>query len=70
MNSRVQIFANGKAHPIEPGSTLNQFLNHLGLVPGQVVVERNEQALTPSEAPKVILQDGDRLEIVQIVAGG
>ena len=36
----------------------------------RVVVERNGEPLTPSEARESPLADGDRLEIVRIVAGG
>jgi thiamine biosynthesis protein ThiS len=35
-----------------------------------VVVERNGEPLTPSALHTTQLADGDRLEIVRIVAGG
>ena len=45
-------------------------MGSLGLKMDRVVVERNGQALTPEEARRTLLADGDRLEIVRIVAGG
>ena len=46
------------------------FVDSLDLDMDRVVVERNGQALTPEEARRTHLADGDRLEIVRIVAGG
>lgn len=43
---------------------------HIAVAPECVVVERNSQPLTPSEARHTTLVDGDRLEIVRIVAAG
>ena len=66
----MTITANGKAFELQSGSTLPAFLESLGHKVGLVIVERNQQALSPSEASDVVLQDGDTLEIVKIVAGG
>lgn len=66
----ITVTANGKPHPARPGCPLPEFLVNLGLVPARVVVERNGAALTPAETRATALADGDRLEIVRIVAGG
>lgn len=70
MRSTIFITANGKRHEIAPSLSLDDFLKSVGLAPHLVVVERNRDALTPSEARRTILVDGDVLEIVRIVAGG
>ncbi|HWQ90074.1 MAG TPA: sulfur carrier protein ThiS [Clostridia bacterium] len=64
------VIANG--HPAEAHfpCTLEQFLVAQGLLPRSVVVEHNGQAVAPSEFGGRPLQEGDRLEIVKIVAGG
>lgn len=67
---RIEVVANGKPREAGEGQTLVEFLAGLGFAPGMVVVERNGEALTPSEAAAVRLKAGDRLEIVRIVAGG
>ena len=47
-----------------------EFLESSDLESDRVVIERNGIALTPREARKVVLEHGDCLEIVRIVAGG
>ena len=50
--------------------TVEQFLISQGLLPRSVVVEYNGNATAPSEFGQISLHDGDRIEIVRIVAGG
>ena len=64
------VIANGRAVPLAPGRTLEGFLEDQGLRPRSVVVELNGDAIAPSEFGGRLLQPGDRLEIVRIVAGG
>lgn len=66
----MTITANGKAFEVEPGTTLPAFLDSIGHSVGLVIVERNKNALSPSEATQVTLEQDDTLEIVKIVAGG
>ena len=66
----MTITANGAKFQLEPGTDLPAFLESIGHKVGLVIVERNRQALSPSEAKDVILSEGDTLEIVKIVAGG
>ena len=49
---------------------LTRFLEDLNLPPRSVVVELNGEAVAPSEFPDRMIQSGDRIEIVRIVAGG
>ena len=64
------VMANGKRVAARLPSTLEQFLQAQGLLPRSVVVEHNGEAVAPSEFAHRPLRSGDRLEIVQIVAGG
>jgi len=66
----MTITANGQKHEIPEALPLPEFIESLGLAMGRVVIERNREALTPSEARATQLADGDVLEIVRIVAGG
>lgn len=66
----MTITANGKEFEIEDGTPLPNFLESIGHKVGLVIVERNKEALSPSEAADVTLEEGDTLEIVKIVAGG
>lgn len=68
--AKISVTANGRPYELDEGRPLAGFLEELGFAPGMVVVERNREALTPSETRETVLRDGDRLEIVQITAGG
>ena len=64
------VHANGEQVTAPLPCTVEQFLLARGLRPRSVVVEHNGQAVAPSEFSTRTLTAGDRLEIVQIVAGG
>lgn len=64
------VTVNGQPRRVADGLPLPDLLNDLGFVPGSVVVERNGQALMPSEVGGTVLRDGDVLELVRAVAGG
>jgi thiamine biosynthesis protein ThiS len=64
------IIANGKSVEASLPCTIEEFLVAQKLLPRSVVVEHNGDAVAPSEFSKRQLNDGDRLEIVKIVAGG
>ena len=49
---------------------LRQFLSAVGFLPRSVVVEHNGEAVAPSEFEQRLVREGDRLEVVRIVAGG
>lgn len=68
--TEIQIIANGEAYTVPAKSTLVAFLETRELSIKRVVVEHNGNPLSPSEATDLVLQDGDKLEIVRIVAGG
>ena len=64
------LIANGKEVPASLPCSLTDFLLAQQLLPRSVVVELNGEAIAPSEFASRQLQQGDRLEIVRIVAGG
>lgn len=66
----MRITANSESYDLVDGTTLDAFVKDRSLALERVVVEYNGEALTPSEARSTVLKDGDRLEIVRIVAGG
>ena len=66
----ISIIANGQAIAANPPCSIEDFLIAQKLLPRSVVVEHNGEAVAPSEFGKHQLHAGDRLEIVQIVAGG
>ena len=62
--------ANGASVSGEFPCSLEEFLRSQNLLPRSVVVEHNGEAVAPSEFAQREVRDGDRLEIVRIVAGG
>ncbi len=67
----MTLILNGERHTLET-ETLNLpgLLNQLGFGERPVLVEHNGTALHQREHEACQLSDGDRLEIIQIVAGG
>ena len=66
----VTVIANGREVTATLPCSLEQFLVTQRLLPRSVVVELNDEAVSPSEFSQRQLKPGDRLEIVKIVAGG
>jgi sulfur carrier protein len=66
----VKVIANGAATVLPDGATLTDLLDTLGLAARWVVAERNGEAVARREMARVILADGDRIELVRAVAGG
>ncbi len=64
------IIANGEAIEVNLPCTIEEFLLNNNFLPRNVVIEHNGDAVAPSEFKNRILKEGDRLEIVKIVAGG
>ncbi len=64
------ITANGQEITATLPCSIEAFLLAQKLLPRSVVVEHNGEAVAPSEFAQRILNAGDRLEIVKIVAGG
>lgn len=68
--SRAFVTANGNHIETNLPCSIEAFLLTQNLLPRSVVVEHNGQAVAPSEFAGRSLAAGDRLEIVNIVAGG
>ena len=68
--SDITIIANGQSFQVAHNCPLPEFLEKQGLPRDRVVVEYNGHAVTPQAIEKILLQEGDHLEIVRIVAGG
>ncbi len=64
------VIANGQPIPVTFPCSLEEFLIAQKQLPRSVVVERNGEAVAPSEFATCPLAPNDRLEIVHIVAGG
>jgi sulfur carrier protein len=65
----IQIIVNGVAETV-PACTIAELVKHKGLLPGALVIERNQQIVKQEEWSSVRLQEQDRLELLSFVGGG
>jgi thiamine biosynthesis protein ThiS len=70
LQGRLTVFANGHARQVGAGMTLGQLAADFGLDSKQLLVELNQQTLARDEWPDRVLQHGDRVEFIRVVAGG
>jgi thiamine biosynthesis protein ThiS len=66
----VEIRLNGKTREVADGITVRRLLDDLGLHPLRVAVQRNEDIVKRDRYEEVVLQSGDTVEILTIMAGG
>lgn len=66
----MRITVNGAARDVPDGMTVQKLVAHLGLDTGPVAVERNLEVVPRADHPRVVLSEGDVLEIVHFVGGG
>lgn len=61
---------NGEPRSVPSGHCVAQLLESLHLRPGAVVVERNREILARDALSTVVVEEGDKIEIVHFVGGG
>jgi sulfur carrier protein len=66
----MQIFVNGENREIQPGTTVAQLLEELGIQARHAAVEINMELVPRAQHTEHCLAEGDRLEIVTLVGGG
>ena len=66
----MTILLNGEARQLEGARDVPELLTELGVSSHALLVEHNGLALRLEEWPYRLLTEGDRVEIIQIVAGG
>lgn len=66
----MQIILNGEARNLVAGTTLKTLVETLGGDPRGIAIERNLEIVPKSAHAATVLEDGDRLEVVQFVGGG
>jgi sulfur carrier protein len=66
----IHITLNGKPHALESPMDILSLLETLKVPPGSVVVERNRNILHRDMFDRVVLKEGDELELIRFVGGG
>ena len=66
----IRVRLNGEERTFEPGITVARMLEQLGRAPKWAAVERNRQVVPRPSYETSVLEDGDAIEVVQLVGGG
>jgi thiamine biosynthesis protein ThiS len=66
----MRITLNGETHELAGALTVEALLAAHGLDPKKVAVERNLEIVRRSDYGRLMVADGDRLEIVHFIGGG
>ena len=66
----AKIQLNGSPYEINTETNLNQLLNVLKIQKIKVAIEVNGVIIEKNKYPKVILNKGDKVEIVHFIGGG
>jgi len=69
-DSTLSVTLNGSERRLPAGTTVAGLVAELGLAPEQVAVERNGRVVRRAQHGDVLLEAGDRLEVVTLVGGG
>jgi len=66
----MNLVLNGEKRNVPNIDTVSELLEKLNLAAGMVVVEQNGQVVQRAHFPVAKLSEGDKIEIVRVVAGG
>ena len=66
----AKIQLNGSSYEINSGSNINELLNKLKIKKNKVAVELNGKIVEKNKYPNLIINKGDKVEIVHFIGGG
>jgi thiamine biosynthesis protein ThiS len=66
----MRIYLNGEQAEIQDAGNVAELVDRYQMSPQAVLVEHNGVALHRREWEQRILADGDRIEVIRVVAGG
>ena len=66
----MRLMVNGKAIHLDREMSIVEFLRSRGIAEAMAVVEHNLTMTRREEWPDITLKENDRVEVVQIMAGG
>lgn len=66
----MEILLNGEQKRLDGSLTVQGLLRELGIDPDTVIVERNLNILSREDHAGEAVEDGDTVEIIQMVNGG
>jgi sulfur carrier protein len=66
----MRVWINGEPAEVDGLVNVAELADHYGLQPNTVLIEHNATALHQREWVERLLAEGDRIEVVRVVAGG
>lgn len=66
----MKVTVNGEERDIEPGTTVRELVERLGLGSAPCAVEVNRALVPRREHETALIKEGDRVELVTLVGGG
>lgn len=66
----MNISINGKPHNVRPGTTALQLLEGLDIDPRNIALACNDEIVHRRKFGEVVLNSGDAIEIINVLAGG
>ena len=66
----MRVWINGEPAEVDGLVNVSELADHYGLQPNTVLIEHNATALHQREWVERLLAEGDRIEVVRVVAGG
>lgn len=66
----MKVWINGEPAETNGATNIAELAAHYGLQPNMVLIEHNALALHQREWVERLLTEGDRIEVVRVVAGG
>lgn len=66
----MKVIINGESREVPGGLTVAALIEHLGLQPERVAVERNREIVPRNRWTETLVVEGDNYEIVHFVGGG
>ena len=66
----AKIQLNGDPYEIDTGTNLNELLNKLKIQKNKVAIEVNGEIVEKNKYQNLILNKGDKVEIVNFIGGG
>ena len=66
----AKIQLNGDLYEINDGTNLSELINKLKIQKNKVAIEVNGEIVEKNKYPNLILNKGDKVEIVKFIGGG
>ncbi len=66
----MNVVVNGKCHLVDKAENVSELVTELQLVPATLLIEHNGTALHRREWTARAISEGDKIELVRVVAGG